>query len=158
MAHSLPFPLKPRVFPTLIITASLPCRANGGIHPAPCFDSHHPTALLVVQIPINIADFPLALYSSGRNVQDGSTSQKRKKVVLGTYTSIEKCTFMPDLNIQWVMATASDAKGWLPMWMQKLGVPGAVAKDVGLFVNWVKGTRRSSADYPPSQWMEGRTG
>ncbi|MCJ1247446.1 hypothetical protein MMC30_004660 [Trapelia coarctata] len=159
MAHSLPFPLKPRVFPTLVITASLPCRANGAGHiAAPCFDPHHPTALLVVQIPINITDFPLALYSSSRNVREGSTTQKRKKVVLGRYTSVEKCTFLPDLNIQWVMATASDAKGWLPMWMQKLGVPGAVMKDVGLFVDWVKGKRRSSADYPVPDWMEGRTG
>ena len=44
---------------------------------------------------------------------------------------------LPDLNIEWVMATASDAKGWLPMWAQKLGVPSAVVKDVGLFLGWV---------------------
>lgn len=43
---------------------------------------------------------------------------------------------LPDQNIEWVMATASDAKGWLPMWVQKLGVPSAVVKDVGLFVGW----------------------
>ena len=36
------------------------------------------------------------------------------------------------------MATASDAKGWLPMWVQKLGVPGAVVKDVGLFIRWIR--------------------
>ena len=41
---------------------------------------------------------------------------------------------LPEQNIDWVMATASDAKGWLPMWMQKLGVPSAVVKDVGLFM------------------------
>ena len=40
------------------------------------------------------------------------------------------------------MTTASDAKGWLPMWVQKLGVPGAVVKDVGLFMKWVVGLRR----------------
>ena len=40
------------------------------------------------------------------------------------------------------MATASDAKGWLPMWMQKLGVPGAVVKDVGLFIGWIREQRR----------------
>ena len=53
------------------------------------------------------------------------------------YTSIEHAQILPDQNIQWVMATASDAKGWLPMWMQKLGVPGAVVKDVGLFMKWI---------------------
>ena len=31
------------------------------------------------------------------------------------------------------MAVASDASGVLPMWAQKMGLPGAIAKDVGLF-------------------------
>ncbi len=50
---------------------------------------------------------------------------------------------LPDLNIEWIMATASDAKGWLPMWTQKLGVPSAVVKDVGLFIKWVAQHRHS---------------
>ncbi len=44
---------------------------------------------------------------------------------------------LPDQNIEWTMATASDAKGWLPMWAQKMGVPSAVVKDVGYFISWV---------------------
>ena len=48
---------------------------------------------------------------------------------------------LPDQNIEWVMATASDAKGWLPMWAQKMGVPSAVVKDVGLFIRWVQKKR-----------------
>ena len=32
------------------------------------------------------------------------------------------------------MAVASDASGALPMWAQKMGLPGAIAKDVGLFL------------------------
>lgn len=43
---------------------------------------------------------------------------------------------LPDQNIEWTMATASDAKGWLPMWAQKLGVPSAIVKDVGYFIRW----------------------
>lgn len=57
---------------------------------------------------------------------------------------------LPDLNIEWIMATASDAKGWLPMWAQKLGVPGAIVKDVGLFVKWVLGRRSSGSDCEPA--------
>lgn len=53
------------------------------------------------------------------------------------YTSIERCRIVPDLNIEWVMATASDAKGSLPMAVQKLGTPPAVVKDVGLFMGWI---------------------
>lgn len=44
---------------------------------------------------------------------------------------------LPDQTIEWTMATASDAKGWLPMWVQKLGIPGAIVKDVGLFIGWI---------------------
>ena len=43
------------------------------------------------------------------------------------------------------MATASDAKGYLPMWTQKLGVPGAVVKDVGLFMKWTADNRASKS-------------
>jgi len=52
---------------------------------------------------------------------------------------------LPDQTIEWTMATASDAKGWLPMWAQKLGVPGAIVKDVGLFIGWVAKGRESGA-------------
>ena len=40
------------------------------------------------------------------------------------------------------MATASDANGWLPMWVQKLGIPGAIVKDVGYFMKWILDERR----------------
>lgn len=36
------------------------------------------------------------------------------------------------------MATASHAKGNIPMAMQRMGVPGAIAKDVGLFLKWIR--------------------
>ena len=73
------------------------------------------------------------------------------KGLIGTkiriYTSVERCILRenPDTpskgEIIWMMATASDARGWLPMWMQKLGVPGAVIKDVGLVMKWVQEVR-----------------
>ena len=43
------------------------------------------------------------------------------------------------------MATASDAKGNLPMFAQKMGVPGAVLKDVGYFVGWCAKQRGKEA-------------
>ena len=45
------------------------------------------------------------------------------------------------MQIEWLMATASDAGGWLPMWMQRLGTPGAIVKDVGLFMKYIKKER-----------------
>ena len=40
------------------------------------------------------------------------------------------------------MAVTSDAKGSLPMWAQKMGLPGAIAKDVGLVMQWVADRRK----------------
>ena len=39
-------------------------------------------------------------------------------------------------DIEWIMATASDAKGVLPMWVQNRAVPGQIAKDVPNFLTW----------------------
>jgi len=111
--------MSPRVFPVLALTA------NTG-----------EDQFVVVQIPINITTLPAAMYSNGRNVKDGDTEQKKKKPVLGVYTSVERVKLQGS-DVEWVMATASDAKGWLPMVIQKMGVPGAVVKDVGYLMKWI---------------------
>ena len=61
------------------------------------------------------------------------------------YTSIERCRVREDRSIEWVMATTSDAKGSLPMWTQRLGVPGAIVKDVGRLMRWISQRRDSLA-------------
>ena len=60
------------------------------------------------------------------------------------YTSIERCILTESADIEWVMATASDAKGNLPMAAQKLGVPGAIVNDVGFFIGWTANNRSSA--------------
>ena len=157
MCHKLPFPMAPRVFPVLVTTAQ-----TGAAE------------FVVVQIPVNLESLPEAFYSNGRNLKEGRSALQMKKPVLGyvrcplndqshleilqltcmnnsIYTSIERCLMdeHPDISskneITWIMATASDARGWLPMWMQKLGVPGVVVKDVGLVVKWLQGRREETA-------------
>jgi Protein of unknown function (DUF3074) len=49
--------------------------------------------------------------------------------------------FESDDKIIWEMATVSDAKGALPMSIQKLGIAGAIVKDVGLFLKWANDNR-----------------
>lgn len=132
MGHELPAMLSNRVFPVLVVTA------KRGKH-----------SFVVVQIPVDISGLTVAMYSNGRNLHEGDSPLKRKRPVLGVYTSIERCQMLPDQNIEWVMATASDAKGWLPMWAQKMGVPSAVVKDVGLFIGWVKTKRPMFRHNPP---------
>jgi hypothetical protein len=122
MCHHIPPPLDNRVFPVVVVTA----RSAGPKNPS----------FLVVQIPVDISKLDKAMYSTHKNKTAGDTSEKRKPITLGQYVSIERCTMVEDINVKWQMATASNAKGNLPMWAQKMGVPAAVVKDVGLFIGW----------------------
>ena len=140
MCHSLPGPLNPRCFPVLVLTA---------------FTS--PTSFLAVTVPVNLlspAPLEAAYYSTGRDTTDPDASeQQKKKPVLGVYAAVETVRLLSDdegegggmevrdgdgRNLEWIMATASDAKGNLPMFLQKPSIPGTVAKDVGFFMGWIK--------------------
>lgn len=49
---------------------------------------------------------------------------------MAAYVSVERIRFLPSNGeIEWIMATASDAGGVLPQFIQNLAVPGAIAKD-----------------------------
>lgn len=128
MCHKIPPPLNNRVFSVVVITAR----------------SIFTEAFLVVQIPVDITKVPAALYSNGRHKQAADSAQKKKDVTVGQYVSIERAEMVDEgARVKWQMATASDAKGMLPMWAQKMGVPGAVVKDVGFFIDWT-GKRREA--------------
>ena len=127
MTHHIPSPLQNRTFSTLVTRA---ITREG--------------SFLVVQIPVDITKIPEALYANGRNVKDGETSQKKQKVTVGAYTSIERVKEQADGQIMWEMATTSDAKGMLPMSVQKMGIPGAVVKDVGFFIQWAQDRRKET--------------
>lgn len=66
MCHKLPFPLAPRVFPVLVITAET------GV-----------AEFVVVQIPVNLESLPEAFYSNGRNLKEGRSALQKEKPVLG---------------------------------------------------------------------------
>lgn len=137
MCHKIPPPLNNRVFSVVVITAFSNTASESTTNANPTF--------LVVQIPITLTALPTALYSNGRHKTDPSSdsSQKKKDVTLGQYVSIERCELVDEgRRVKWQMGTASDAKGVLPMWAQKMGVPGAVVKDVGFFIGWVGKNRK----------------
>ena len=66
MAHKLPFPCSPRVFPVLVVTAK-----TGS------------SSFIVIQIPVDIRSLGTAFYSNGRNMREGQEKLKQKKPVLG---------------------------------------------------------------------------
>ncbi|KAI9800607.1 MAG: hypothetical protein M1833_003265 [Piccolia ochrophora] len=129
MTHKLPFPLSPRTFPVLIITAIMPR-----------------SAFIVVQIPLaDVSSLPM----SRAHITSAPPT------VPGIYASIERCQSWHRLasidvhdgrTVEWLMATASDAKGVLPGWLQASAIPGAISKDVGRFIEWVASTRGVETD------------
>jgi hypothetical protein len=111
--HKMPAPLNNRVFPVLQITAAVRGRRE----------------FIVVQV----AAVPESL-SAEEHRSDGA--------LRGTYTSIERFKEVDDQgNVEWLMGTVSDARGVLPAWIQKMAVPGAIAKDVDMFLEWIVSER-----------------
>ncbi|KAJ9157897.1 DUF3074 domain-containing protein [Pleurostoma richardsiae] len=125
MKHRIPSPLGNRVFPVMQMACSAVPKAEGGR------GLQATEEFLVVSVPVvDFASAPQALMS------------KEKAVVVGSYVSVERVRKLPSGEIEWIMATASDAKGILPMWVQTRAVPGQIAKDVPLFLRWLQEHRK----------------
>jgi hypothetical protein len=117
MKHKIdPKPLKNRTFPVLQLAASLAGTQE----------------FIVVSIPITDFDkSPNAEYA------------KDKSLVVASYASIERIRILPKSGeVEWIMATASDAGGVLPQWLQNLAVPGKIAHDVDMFLAWIPSQRK----------------
>ncbi|PFH59284.1 hypothetical protein XA68_12576 [Ophiocordyceps unilateralis] len=128
--HKLPPPLQRRVFPVLQMTAS----------------ARHRRDFIVVQIAVRNHDD-----DDDKDNKDKAGAAAGAGVVSGAYTSVERVrdAVSPDQGVEWLMATTSDARGLVPAWLQRLAVPGQIAKDVDLFLAWLveereKTRRRSS--------------
>ncbi|KKA26379.1 hypothetical protein TD95_001390 [Thielaviopsis punctulata] len=67
---------------------------------------------------------------------------KKPGVVTASYTSVERIRKVPAGTIEWTMATASDARGVLPAWLQALSVPAKIRKDVPMFLVWLANQNR----------------
>jgi hypothetical protein len=79
-------------------------------------------------------------------LRDPEAESEEKEHVWGAYTSVERLR-ETEGSVEWVMGTVSDARGILPAWLQRLTVPGFIAKDVEMFLAWIaterKGKRRA---------------
>jgi hypothetical protein len=113
--HKMPVPLlKSRVFTILVITGEPTNPAKSDAR-----------SFYVLTVPVILAK---SKYSDA------------KDVVHGAYVAVEyvhEVEVDGKTEIEWVMATASDARGVLPKWMQASAVKGEIAKDVGLVLDWV---------------------
>ena len=108
MCHALPAPLQPRSFAVLVASARthtpssqtpspFPSPSGPAIAPSTASSSRLNAApiedtqdgFVVAQIPVDVSSVPAALYSTGRNVTEGISEVKRKRVVVGRYASVE---------------------------------------------------------------------
>lgn len=125
MRHAVGRPvLQDRVFPVLQMTASVLGRDGA--------ESEASSREFVV-VSVTVDDFGGAPEAEHAKAGD---------VVVASYASVERVRKVAEGaegagKIEWIMATASDAKGVLPAWVQKAAVPGQVAKDVSLFLGWI---------------------
>lgn len=69
-------------------------------------------------------------------------------VLRAAYTSVERLRETEE-GTEWVMGTASDAGGVLPGWVQRLAVPGQIAKDVDMFLGWILRARKGKGRAAP---------
>lgn len=80
------------------------------------------------------------MYKSPASSTSFQKKQDGRKVVEGRYVSLEKIAKVEKNGktlARWEMATDSDAEGSLPMSVQKLGLPGAIVKDVPLAIEYI---------------------
>lgn len=130
MRHQVGRPLlKDRTFPVLQMTASATVDED---------DASTSPEFVVVSIPV--PDF-------GKT--DASKLASEKGAQVAVYVSVERIRKLPggdNSDIEWLMATAGNAGGALPRWVQKMTMPGIVWKDVPLFLAWIAKERAKEVE------------
>ncbi|KAF2200740.1 hypothetical protein GQ43DRAFT_481300 [Delitschia confertaspora ATCC 74209] len=170
--HRLSFPLHNRVFTSLVLTAQKCDKDQFYIVQLPLLpllsspsssssssSSSSPSSSNPIPSKSHLLPRPSrpcpSLTSTSASIFEYHTfhptgDQKRhlhKPVIAGRYTSVERVTKMQvrgKEEIEWVMATASDARGVLPRWLQRGFVPRKIAMDVPWFLDWVTRVRFSA--------------
>ncbi|KAI1266799.1 hypothetical protein F5Y18DRAFT_348875 [Xylariaceae sp. FL1019] len=114
MRHKIGRPvLKDRTFPVLQLTAAVK-------------EGTGPDEFIIVSIPV--PDFASS---------DHANLAKEKGAQIAYYASIERIRKLNDGKIEWLLATASDAAGVLPLWIQDKALEGIVWKDVPLYLGYM---------------------
>lgn len=139
MRHHIGAPLKDRTFVVLQMVAELEPAGREG-------SGEVEDEFLVVSVPV--PDFGAAAAGMSRLAAERGAQ-------LARYVSVERLRRIPGSaaggggeegegdSIEWLMATASDAGGVLPMWVQNMAMPSVVWKDVPLFLKWIAEERQT---------------
>lgn len=104
-------------------------------------------AFVTVQMPL--ASQNHASGSVPKPLHDKIVGAAPRNAIFASYTSVEQVVLQAESDqIEWTMATTSDAGGAIPQWVQRSwalgGVPRAIVADVGLFLRWTSQRRNRS--------------
>ncbi|RYP79404.1 hypothetical protein DL770_006676 [Monosporascus sp. CRB-9-2] len=127
MRHRLGFGLRDRVFPELQMSCAPVGEQRGGE------GGEEGGEFLVVSIPV--PDF-----GGG---DGGAPREEDGDAVVGVYVAVQRVRRMRRDEgagtgmVEWLMATAGDARGVLPAWLQNRAMPAVIWKDVPRFLAWV---------------------
>ncbi|KAI1329621.1 hypothetical protein F5Y16DRAFT_365621 [Xylariaceae sp. FL0255] len=125
MRHKIGRPvLKDRTFPVMQLT----CAVKEGTG-SPEF--------VVVSIPV--PDF---------GTSEHANLSKEKGAQIAYYASVERIRKLEDGKIEWLLATASNAAGNLPLFIQDKALGGIIWKDVPLFLGYISKERAKSGTKP----------
>ncbi|KAF7879124.1 hypothetical protein EAF04_000323 [Stromatinia cepivora] len=139
MGHKMTKPLVNRMFPLVLITASL--------------NEPGKNEFLVISIPIiDFETTPWAQFA------------KEKTQVVAAYASIERLRILPtddtaEGKIEWIMATTSDAKGSVAFFtplVESTAMPSMIKKDVSMYMAWVQRQRTQGIEPEPAQEQQRR--
>ncbi|RYP55002.1 hypothetical protein DL768_000318 [Monosporascus sp. mg162] len=135
MRHRLGVGLRDRVFPEL----QMSCAA---VEERGEEEGGKEDEFLVVSIPV--PDF------GGGG--DGAPHEENGDAVVGVYVAVQRVRRMRRDEgagtgvVEWLMATAGDARGVLPAWLQNRAMPAVIWKDVPRFLAWVARERESEKE------------
>ncbi|KAK3394081.1 hypothetical protein B0H63DRAFT_517238 [Podospora didyma] len=154
MRHRIGKPiLKDRTFPVLQMTCAAMDKTlvGGGEHQpsdAAAVSHRQKPEFLVVSITVDDYYHP----DGGATTTDSSSNG----TIVAAYASVERVRKLPDTGeIEWIMATVSDARGVLPKFVQARAVPGQIAKDVALFLSWIARERDKHSSSQPANPVAG---
>ncbi|KAI1253500.1 hypothetical protein MGN70_005708 [Eutypa lata] len=97
-------------------------------------------------------------------VPDFGEDKERSKLaskpgaLVAVYVSVERVRTLPGggRGVEWLMATASDARGVLPAWVQNMAMPAVIWKDVPLFLGWIAKERERGKGKGVDKGPEGK--
>lgn len=94
---------------------------------------------VIVSIPIDLS-----------SPEDEDLAALEEKGVKGRYASVERILELSEDKVEWRMATTSSAGGLIPQFLTNSALAETVAKDVPLFLKWMR-AKNAGAENPTQQ-------